>query len=581
MLNSLKYLRPYLARYKWKYLAGGVFVLLTNAFRITNPRIVQQAIDYLQKDFHLSQLAIYAALMVLVSLLEGTFLFLMRKSMIVASREIENDLRNDFFAKLTSMPPSYFQSMSTGDIMSRATNDLTAVRSLVGPGIAYSTNTIFAFLFVIPMMIYISPRLTLYALAPFPVIAVLVNRFGKAIYRRFEKIQYQFSELSTRAQENLSGSTMIKWFAREEYEIEQFRHANEEFMRRSISHAKVQAAFHPSLMLTIGISIALVILIGGQLIIAGTITLGEFTAFLLYASILIWPFIALGWVVGLFQQGSASLNRMIEIYEARADIQEAPDALVPDKLSGEITFKNLTFAYESEQPVLQEINLQIPARQTIGVIGPTGSGKSTLVRAIPHLLNLPDGTVMIDGQDINRLSLKGLRARIGYVPQETFLFSATIGENIAYGCADASQEDIEWAAQMADIHEQIVDFPHGYDTLLGEKGINLSGGQKQRVSIARAILRKPDILILDDAFSALDTQTEAKILNNLEAFFPDRTVILVSHRVSTLQNCDLILVLEDGRITEQGVHNNLIRQGGLYAWIHEKQLLEEELAEVE
>ena len=318
-----------------------------------------------------------------------------------------------------------------------------------------------------------------------------------------------------------------------------------------------------------------------QLIIAGTITLGEFTAFLLYASILIWPFIALGWVVGLFQQGSASLNRMIEIYEARADIQEAPDALVPDKLSGEITFKNLTFAYESEQPVLQEINLQIPARQTIGVIGPTGSGKSTLVRAIPHLLNLPDGTVMIDGQDINRLSLKGLRARIGYVPQETFLFSATIGENIAYGCADASQEDIEWAAQMADIHEQIVDFPHGYDTLLGEKGINLSGGQKQRVSIARAILRKPDILILDDAFSALDTQTEAKILNNLEAFFPDRTVILVSHRVSTLQNCDLILVLEDGRITEQGVHNNLIRQGGLYAWIHEKQLLEDELAEVE
>ena len=471
--------------------------------------------------------------------------------------------------------------MPTGDIMARATNDLSAVRSVLGPGIAYSANTITAFIFVIPMMVLISPKLALFALLPFPIIALLVNRFGKAIHHRFERIQAQFSTLSTRAQENLSGSSIIKWFVREKYEIEEFRKLNFENMRRNISYVKVQAGFHPVLVLVIGFATAIIILFGGKLVIDGKISLGEFTAFMLYMGMLIWPSIALGWVIGLFQQGAASLNRMRQVLEAEPEIKELPNMIVPEKFNGEISFKNLTFGYEEDTPVLHQINIHFPACQTIGIIGPTGSGKTTLVQLIPHFYKLPAGQLFIDGNDINDLSVKFLRSRIGYVPQETFLFSNTIRNNIAYGKPDATIEEIEWAAKMANIHEEIQSFPDQYESILGEKGLNLSGGQKQRVAIARAILFQPEILILDDAFSALDTYTEERILSNLEEFFPNRTVLLVSHRISTLQNCDNIIVLEDGRITEQGDHDELLAAGGLYSWIYEKQLLEEELEKVE
>jgi ATP-binding cassette subfamily B protein len=541
---------------------------------------VQSAIDYLETNFSFSQLLIYASAIVLVALCEGIFLFLMRRSMIVASREIENDLRNDFFKKLLDLHPAFYQKMSTGDIMSRATNDLAAVRSVLGPGIAYSVNTIMAFVFVIPMMLIISPRLAFLALLPFPVIALLVNRFGKAIYRRFEKIQEQFSALSTRAQENLSGSSIVKWFVREDYEIEEFRRINFENMKRNINYMKVFAAFHPSLMLIIGVAMALVILFGGGLVIDGKITLGEFTAFMLYMGILIWPSIALGWVIGLFQQGAASLNRMRSVYETELIISEIPQMTVPGKIEGEIHFRNLSFGYTENIPVLNGIDLKISPKQTVGILGPTGSGKSTLVQLIPHLQELPHGYLSIDGIDINDISLKFIRKQIGYVPQEAFLFSDSIRNNIAYGRSEATDDEIHWAAKMAHIHKEIISFPDKYDSILGEKGLNLSGGQKQRVAIARALIMQPKILILDDSFSALDTYTEEQILTNLKMFIPDRTVLLVSHRISTIQNSDFIIVLQDGKITEQGTHQQLLDMDGFYAWIHEKQLLEQELEEV-
>jgi ATP-binding cassette, subfamily B, multidrug efflux pump len=581
MIQTLKYLIPYLKQYKVKYIVGAVFVIFTNIFRILNPRVVQNAIDYLKTEFTISKLGLYAGLVVLFALLEGIFLFLMRKSMIVASREIENDLRNDFFERLMQLQPSYYHSIPTGDIMARATNDLSAVRSVLGPGIAYSVNTITAFIFVIPMMLHISPRLSLFALLPFPLIAVLVNRFGRAIHFRFEKIQEQFSALSTRAQENLSGSSIIKWFVREKYEVEEFRKLNYENMNRNISYVKVQAAFHPVLMFVIGLATALIILFGGKLVIDDQISLGEFTAFMLYMGILIWPSIALGWVIGLFQQGAASMNRMRQVLETEPEIVELPNMITPKKFNGEIRFKDLTFGYDKDIPVLHGINIHFPARQTIGLIGPTGSGKTTLVQLIPHFYKIPSGHLFFDGIDLNDISVKFLRSRIGYVPQETFLFSNTIRNNIAYGKPDATHEEIEWAAKMAHIHEEIESFPDQYESILGEKGLNLSGGQKQRVAIARAILYQPEILILDDAFSALDTYTEERILTNLEDFFPDRTVLLVSHRISTLQNCDNIIVMEEGAITEQGNHEELLAARGLYSWIHEKQLLEEELESVE
>ncbi|HQU70921.1 MAG TPA: ABC transporter ATP-binding protein [Calditrichia bacterium] len=579
MIEALQYLRPYLKRYRVKYILGVVFILAANGFRIANPRMVQEGIDYLKGDFQLSHLGLIAAGVVLLTVGDGIFTFLMRRSLIVASREIENDLRNDFFSKLLEQTATFFHRNPTGDIMSRATNDLNAVRALLGPGIAYSVNTLFAFFFVIPMMVGISPSLTLYALLPIPVVAVLVNRFGKIIYKRFNRIQEQLAVLSNRAQENISGVTTIRWMAAEQEEKSLFREANREYMERNIDYAKVQAAFHPSLQMTIGFSTVVIIWIGGAQVISGGISLGQFTAFLMYTGILSWPAIALGWVIGTFQQGAAALNRMRKILEAVPEIPANPEGYAPERIEGDIAFRNLNFSYLPGQPVLQDLNLNLPPRSTVGLIGPTGCGKSTFIRLLMHQHTLPTGALLIDGRDINDFQLQALRRRIGYVPQETFLFSDTIANNIAYGVPDATREKIEWAARMADIHEQIVEFPDGYDAMLGEKGINLSGGQKQRVSIARALLREPDILILDDAFSALDTNTEHRILENLREVLPGRTVILVSHRVSTLQEADLVLVMEDGRITDSGRHEALIAREGLYAWTHQRQLLEAELAE--
>jgi len=505
----------------------------------------------------------------------------MRRTIIVASREIEYDLRNDLFWKLEQQPPAFYNRMPTGDIMSRTTNDINAVRSVLGPGIAYSINTIVAFLFVLPMMFIISSQLTFLALIPFPMMAILVNKFGKAINKRYEKIQAQLARISTFVQENLSGISVIKSFVREEDQKERFRELNQDYVKKNLSFARVYAAFHPSLMFIIGVATLLVLVGGGKLIIDNKISIGEFIAFMLYLGILIWPSIALGWVIGLYQQGAASMKRIRQILDADPDICSGPYILQPERVRGEIEFRNLSFGYDFNKIVLKNINLHVSPHQTLGILGPTGSGKTTLVRLIPHLYQLDDGMLYIDGKDINEYDIKSLRQAIGFVAQDTFLFSDTIHNNITFGKHSATREEVIQAAKIASVHDEIMEFPEDYDSLLGERGINLSGGQKQRVSIARAILKNPKILILDDAFSALDTFTEENILNNLKKVFPDKTVILISHRISTLQNADKIAVMDDGEIIEYGTHQQLIAENGLYARIYEKQLLEEEIESVQ
>jgi ATP-binding cassette subfamily B protein len=436
-----------------------------------------------------------------------------------------------------------------------------------------------AFLFVIPMMIYISPMLTGLALIPFPIMAILVNRFGKAINKRYEKIQAQLAAISTFVQENLSGVAIIRAFAREKHQMEEFYKLNDDYLHKNLSFARVFAAFHPSLMLIIGFAVLLVLLGGGKLVIDQTISIGELTAFMLYLGMLVWPSIALGWVIGLFQQGTASMKRIRNILDAVPDIKDGEVLLSPTDVQGKIEFRKLNFNYE-ETPVLEDIDLMIEPKTTVGILGQTGTGKTTLVRLIPHLYPIEPGRLFIDDRDINEYQLSSLRQQIGYVTQETFLFSDTIYNNIAFARPDATQKAVIQAAEMAAIHEEILEFPDGYESYLGERGINLSGGQKQRVSIARAILADPKILILDDAFSALDTYTEEMILQNLKNLFPDKTVILISHRISTLQNTDHIIVLDEGRIAEEGKHQDLLQLDGLYAHIYQKQLLELEIESV-
>ena len=563
------------------YISGALFVVLTNLFRVIGPRIVQHAIDLLKPPISFSLLKRDVLLIVAVAALQGIFLFLMRRTIIVASRKIEFDLRNDFFRKLEALSRPFYDRFPTGDIMSRATNDLNAVRSMLGPGIAYFINTIFAFLMVIPMMLIISPILTLLALIPFPVMAVLVNRFGAAIRKRFDRIQAQLADITSFAQENFSGMFIIKAFAQERNREKKFRELNETYVRKNLNYARIQAAFHPTMIVMTGISVLIILLGGGRLVIQGTITIGEFTAFMLYMGMLVWPSIALGWVVGLFQQGAASMQRMRQVLDAVPSVSEGSIRVKCQELRGEIEFRQLTFSYRENQPVLQDISLHIPAQSVLGIIGPTGSGKSTLTKLIPRLYPLPEGMLFVDGQDVNHYHLPSLRRCIGVVTQDAFLFSDTIRNNILFGAPEASSEEVEQVARIAAIHEEIVDFPEGYESVLGERGINLSGGQKQRIALARALLPRPRILILDDAFSALDTHTEEKILTALRQFFSDMTVLIISHRISTLQNAHHIVVLEDGRITESGTHVQLLERKGWYYRVYVRQLLEQEIEHVE
>jgi len=577
MFEKLKPLVPYLRRY-WKHLAwGGVAVILYNVIKVLIPVVIGHAIDDMQHGITEQQVLFHAARLLLIAALSAIFLYICRQVIIGASREIEFDLRNDIFANLERQSASYYHTHRTGDIMARTTNDLNAVRMLLGPAIMYSANTIVFTAAALPFMCRISPKLTFFAFVPLPMASILVQYFGARIHRRFERIQAMFSDISAKAQENFSGARLIRAFAQEEAEIASFETANLEYIKRSLYLVRLMAMLWPTLEFVLGLSLMITLLVGGHEVVSHRISVGQFTAFNVYMVQLTWPMIAVGWVVNLFQRGTASVVRIDELLKQQPSIADAPAAAdIP--VTADIEFRNLTFAYPNAPDVLHNINLRIPAGTSLAVVGPTGSGKSTIVSLIPRLHDAPTGTVLIDGQPIRNFTLATLRKSIGFVPQETFLFSETIRQNIAFGRPDASPEQVEEAATIAHICNEILEFPKGFDTEVGERGLTLSGGQKQRTAIARAIIRDPKILILDDALASVDTYTEERILSGLKRVMEGRTTIFISHRISTARNADQIAVLVDGRIAELGTHDELIARNGYYTSLFEKQRLEEELA---
>jgi ATP-binding cassette subfamily B protein len=579
MFARLKPLFPYLRRYRGPMAWGAVCVLLTNGSWVFFPKVLQAAIDDLNHEVTHKKILVYGLMLVGIACFRGLFLFFTRWILIGVSREVEFDLRNDLFSTLEKQSPDYYQKHRTGDIMARMTNDLNAVRNLLGPAIMYSANTIVFTIAALFFMWHISHKLTFYAFLPLPVASLLIQSMGRKIHHRFEGIQAMFSEISARAQENFSGARLVRAFAQEEYEAAKFEGANEEYIARSLPLARLMGMLWPSLEMMIGLALVISLLVGGRQVIDHQIQLGGFVAFNTYILQLTMPMIALGYVVNLIQRGTASVTRIDELLKARPTIDDAKadTSLAGVRLRGDIEFRNLCLSYGSRE-VLCHVSLRIPEGTSLAIVGPTGSGKTSLVGLLPRLQDVADGQLLLDGRSIREYPLDTLRANIGFVPQETFLFSETIAENIRLGAPDATDRDVEQAATAAHIAEDIRDFPRGFETMVGERGITLSGGQKQRTAIARALVRDPRILILDDALSSVDTYTEERILEDLRQRMLGRTTIFISHRVSTVRHADQIAVVMDGRVVELGTHDQLIAKDGYYTSLWQKQQLEEELA---
>lgn len=584
MWENLSPLFPYMRRYRRGFLVGGFFAVCSNAIWIMFPQVIRRAVDDMTRHLNYRGIVFYASLLVAVALSKGVFLFLTRWVLIGLSRDIEYDIRNDLFRVLERQAPEYFREHRTGDIMARATNDLNAVRMLLGPAIMYSLNTLLFTVGALIFMVRISPWLTLLAFVPLPAASILVQYFGRKIHERFERIQAMYSDISAQVQENVSGARLVRAFAQEGPEVRAFERANAEYIRRALRLVRLMGMLWPTLQFLLGLSLVVVLLVGGHEVVTRRISVGAFVAFSTYMTMLTWPVIALGWVVNLVQRGTASVRRIHEILIAEPSISDAtlPTDRPPlAKIRGEIEFRNLTLAYRgSAAPVLRNIDLRIPAGTSLAIVGPTGSGKTSLVSLIPRLLEAERGTLLVDGHSIMDYPLEVLRQAIGYVPQETFLFGETVRENVAFGAPHADYDAILDATRAAHIRDEILEFPKGFDTLVGERGITLSGGQKQRTAIARALIRDPKILILDDALSSVDTFTEERILHELAERMRGRTTIFISHRVSTVRHADQIAVLVDGSIVELGSHDELVARNGYYTQLHEKQMLEEELAVV-
>ena len=609
-MSAFRRLLRYVLRYRRAFFLGLICVVCTRAVALASPLVLGYAIDDLTTGVTRAKLAAYGALLLGIGLVSGVFLFLQRRILIGASRDIEYDMRNDFFAHLQTLPLAYFQTHRTGDLMSRATNDLNAVRMMIGPSIMYSANTMLTLVVALFVMIGIDARLTLFALIPMPFVSISVKVFGSAIHKRFELIQAQLSDVSAVAQESLSGVRVVRAYRQEHAELERFRRSNEEYLLRNRRLIVLQGFFFPSMSFFLGLGALLVLWLGGREVVRGRMSVGEFVAFNSYLTMLSWPMIAFGWVTNMLQRGMASWKRMLEVLDTKPAISDRgsriadsiddfrdPKSPIRNLVRGSIEFRDLVFSY-GDIPVLNHVSAKIPAGETVALVGVTGSGKTTLISLLARLHDPPPGTVFIDGVDVRDLPLATLRSAIGFVPQEPFLFSDTLGDNVAFGL-DAREKwsakpsgergddarlkpsrskKIESAAAVARLDKDVADFPKGYDTMVGERGITLSGGQKQRTALARAVIIDPRILILDDALSAVDTYTEEEILSRLRTVMRERTSIIVSHRISTVRDADRIFVLDEGRIVEQGSHDELIRHGGLYAELHRKQLLEEELA---
>jgi len=576
MRRTLKTAWPYLWRYRRRLALGLGALLMKDLFGVAVPLMIRSAVDSVTAGFAMAAVAKFAGLLLALTLAKAFFLFWMRVILIGVSRDIEFDLRNDLFAALTGLSSDFYGRHRTGDVMARATNDLNAVRMMLGPGIMYWTETTLTFLLAVSVMLAMDWKLTLMAIAPAPAVSFVVMVFGRKIHDRFERIQAMFSDISSRVQENLSSVRVIRAYVQEEAELRRFADLNQQYIGQNIKLVRLSGLFMPTLEMLIGFAFLIVIFAGGMRVISGSISLGGFVAFNSYMGMLVWPMIALGWVVNLMQRGTASLGRINQILHERPSIASPENPVRLTSFRGEIEFRNVSVRFPTGA-ALDGISLSIPAGSTVAIVGHTGCGKTTLVNLVPRLLDPTEGSVMVDGVDLRELSPEDLRRRIGFVPQETFLFSTTIAENIAFGVANAREDEIRWAGDLAGLTADIAGFPDGYQTEVGERGVTLSGGQKQRVAIARAILRNPRILILDDALSSVDTLTEERILSGLTEVMANRTVLLISHRVSTVQHADRIIVLSKGQIIEQGTHADLLAAGGYYAELYQRQLLEEQL----